>query len=630
MDQNMKLKRISYRQLLQNMGWRYVLFRLWYAFQRLTGLLKLRFPKHRERVGVTSVQSWKDLSAPFFFQSKACLQQRAFSKLSIPDLNQLKQIVQDIEQGRFRLFYHAVYQMEGWHVHPMNGFIFNRDEHWSNIPTLSPIQGDIKYVWDKSRFGFLYDIIRYDWHTGHDKSKLVMDQIQDWILQNPVNCGPNWTFALHYYKNASALDENTFQNILNSIFRQTQHIFSNMSFAQFSVRNNHILTESLALYVVGTCYPFFEDSLKWKARGREVFQSEICTQINDTGTYLQHSMNYHRMVIQLLSWAIRLATLNGEAWSDTLYDRARKSVLFLKACQDPITGWLPNYGHNDGSLIFSLTSNHFRDFKPQIETLSILLKLKASSGSSNEELHWISADHALSEKMKESLPIKPQWSIGKYERYVVASNTSTLTFLHCGPHIHRPFQADQLHLDIWIDGRNMLRDAGTYQYNLPEGLQHYFIGTKAHNTILIDDQDQMVKGNRFIWYNWIKKADCQFVETDQYILIEGKFEGFKEIKTGLYHHRKVTVYKDRQKWIIEDLIEGIEPHVKVFQYWHPHPLFSQNYTLQAFDAEGVTLRERQEVGWYSEVYSQIEKVSSIYFQVSNSYIKTIVEPQKDK
>lgn len=38
----------------------------------------------------------------------------------------------------------------------------------------------------------------------------------------------------------------------------------------------------------------------------------------------------------------------------------------------------------------------------------------------------------------------------------------------------RPSQADALHLDLWLEGRNLLRDAGTYSYNTESAWLSYF------------------------------------------------------------------------------------------------------------------------------------------------------------
>jgi hypothetical protein len=56
----------------------------------------------------------------------------------------------------------------------------------------------------------------------------------------------------------------------------------------------------------------------------------------------------------------------------------------------------------------------------------------------------------------------------------------------------RPSQADALHLDFWLAGSNVLRDAGSYSYNTePEWLNVFPGHNASHNTVQFDDRDQM-------------------------------------------------------------------------------------------------------------------------------------------
>ena len=394
----------------------------------------------------------------------------------------------------------------------MTGYRYDATKHWTEIPDFSAEAGDIKYVWEKSRFTFLYDLIRYDFHFQEDQSELVFEEIESWVAENPVNQGPNWrcsqeislrvlnwTFALHYYKYSVALTPERFARILHSIYRQMCHVAAHIDFSRRVVRNNHALTETLALYLVSLLYPFFPESDRWKKEGKCWFEQEIAYQIYDDGTFLQFSMNYHRVAAQLLSWAIQLAHLNGERWDEVVYDRAHKSLHFLRTCQDATTGWLPNYGNNDGALFFPLTESHFRDFRPQLIALEKALSSTAGRPGSLR----------LTSEQATPCSVNAKVSNGTYafpnSGYYALRDAGTLTFIHCGHYTDRPFQADNLHLDIWVNGKNILRDAGSYLYNTDERWTRYFAGTASHNTIMLGDYDQMRKGPRFIWYDWIKK-----------------------------------------------------------------------------------------------------------------------------
>lgn len=49
--------------------------------------------------------------------------------------------------------------------------------------------------------------------------------------------------------------------------------------------------------------------------------------------------------------------------------------------------------------------------------------------------------------------------------YYIIREKDVLTFIRCGKYKERPSQADNLHIDIWYKGENILLDGGSYKYN---------------------------------------------------------------------------------------------------------------------------------------------------------------------
>jgi hypothetical protein len=622
---------------LRNMGYRYVFFRIWFEIQRHTGLLKIRFPRHPGKVNVISLSDWRNQPVKFFTPNYDSLT----NLKRYEDFKSLQKRVEAIYKDEFQYFSCQQFHVSGWHTNPVTGFTYYQNQHWSEIPDFSQEAGDIKYVWEKSRFTFLYDLIRYDFHFGEDQSRMVFDKIENWIDSNPVNCGPNWkcgqeislrvlnwTFALHYYKHSQQLTASAFEKIANSIHQQMNHVASNIQFSRIAVRNNHALTETLGLYLTGLLFPFFSESKRWKENGKQWFEEEVAYQIDENGSFLQHSMNYHRVVIQLLTWAIKLAELNGERWSKTVYDRARKSLLFLRNFQDNKTGRLLNYGNNDGALFFSLSESHFRDFRPQLAALASVLNLDLGKepGNWKEESFWL----GVSGKGHGELSVPPPHALYpppiSQSGYYALRDGDTLTFIRCASYKHRPFQADNLHVDIWVNGENILRDAGSFSYHTDAEMSRYFMGTASHNTVMFGDFDQMKKGPGFIWYDWIKKSGAEWkVDTENgEVVFEGYFEGFKSLGLEIKHHRRVTKKSGVLHWVIEDRIENLPTRVSMNQLWHPSETFFDQFTMRAFDENDNELIPTFSSGWYAEFYGQKTESQQITFSSERPYMKTVI------
>ncbi len=600
-------------ELIQNMGFRYVAYRTRHEVEKQTGLLKRRFPPNPVYQEFISLQDWKNLPVQF-------PQLIPETPVSESDLSSLQNRVEAFKKGRLTFFSSEEYEVKDWLTNPLTGYRYDVTKHWTEIADFSPEAGDIKYVWEKSRFTFLYDLIRFDVHFQEDQSEVVFNEIDSWIAENPVNCGPNWrcsqeislrvlnwTFALHYYKNSPTLTAGRFAGIISSICQQIQHVAAHIPFSRRAVRNNHALTETLTLYLVGLLYPFFPESSRWKKEGKRWFEQEIAYQIYEDGTFLQFSMNYHRVAVQLLTQAIQLAHLNGERWDEIVYDRARKSLNFLRTCQDQTTGWLPNYGNNDGALFFPLSESHFRDFRPQLNALAEALS--TSPTASTQVADFPDGTYTFDQG-----------------GYYVLRDADTVTFIRCGRYKDRPFQADNLHLDIWVEGKNILRDAGSYLYNTEARWTRYFAGTASHNTIMLGDYDQMRKGPRFIWYDWIKQSRAGWINSDENeFVFEGQFTGFRQAGKNIVHRRRVTKGAGELSWFVEDWLENAPPELPMHQIWHPGDGFSEKYLLKTFDAENNEILPSQTEGWYSENYGRKVSTLRLVCTTRSRYLKTVIE-----
>jgi len=621
-------------QLIQNMGWDYVSFRAMYEIKRKAGLLKRSYPTSPPVQSFIKLSDWKTSKINFFFDSK--------ERLSIP-LNPSEKLESDFNKilEEEYLFFNSTYitvKNYNWITNPDTGYKYSAEKHWTEIDDIIDEAGDIKFVWELSRFSFLYTIIRYDYHFQKDCSELVFSKIEDWIDANPINCGPNykcsqeiglrilnWTFALFYYKNSASLTEELFAKILHHIHWQTHHIYHNIQFSLKSVRNNHAISETAALYLIGMLYPFFPSAEQWKNKGKTWVEKEINYQVYQDGTYLMFSTNYHRTVLQVFTWIVYLSNANQEPLAETSKQKIFNSINFLYQCQNNESGHLPNYGHNDGSLFCKLNNNEFRNFKSQLNAAYYYFTDKHLFEEDEfiEETSWYSGNK---KKLTEEYATINRSNLSTFEigGYYLIRDEETLTFIRCGSHKDRPSQADNLHLDLWYNGENILRDAGTYKYNTSPDLVEYFSSTKAHNTVTLGDHDQMKKGPRFIWLNWSKAKEAALEELNDEYKFSGLIQAFGHIDKNISHKRTITKRKGTLKWKIEDEVQH-DTKLPIKQYWNLGENFMENFTIEAFDTNGNLLKPMVSKGWYSGLYGVKESTQVIVFQSEKNYINTIIQ-----
>ncbi len=469
----------------------------------------------------------------------------------------------------------------------------------------------------------------------------MFGQITDWIEKNSLNCGPNyvcsqeislrllnWTFALHYYKHSPTLTEEIFGSVIRSIYWQARHVAANIDFSRIAVRNNHAITECLCLYLTGLLYPQFPESRDWRENGKRWLEEEGLYQIYPDGTYLQFSNNYHRVTIQLFTWAFMLAEANGDSFSEPLRDRLRKSLNLLCQMQDLPTGHLPNYGANDGALFFRLNGCGYRDFRPQLNALHYYFTGKPLYGPGpwQEDLFWYGKETTAGTGFS---PVHQTSRSYEYGGFHVLRDPARFAFIRCGNHPDRPSQADNLHLDLWLNGINLLRDAGSYKYNTSPGLLQFFTGTNSHNTVQLGDHDQMQKGGRFVWYHWSQAVSATLSEDHEWIIFEGKAHVYRHLHPAIFHTRRVKQHKNRPEWQIEDTLDlPALPTLDLLprrQLWHPHPQFRDlGFRIASSGEGGDPLPIQSREVWYSPAYGVKEPAIQLCFQQPGNYFRTVI------
>ena len=563
-------------QFFRRMGLGYFLFRLWFEFKKRTGILRIQFPTDPLFKEWINLADWRTSTPPFFFRSREEVISGGEASEELHDQ------AHRIFKGEIQ-FFHAEWKkldLNDWLTNPDTGYVYDHQKHWTEIPDFDPTYGDIKYTWEKNRFGFVQTILRYDAHFNKDSSAWAFDQMESWIDHNPINRGPNyrcsqetslrlfnWILALYFYKNSDALTEERFKKIIFHVYWQIKHVRANIQFSRIAVRNNHAITETLLLYTAGLLFPFFDEASEWKERGKKWFEEEIAYQIFEDGGYLQFSFNYHRVVVQLLTWAISLAEKNGETFSTVVYERARASLNVLVNCQDQDSGRLPNYGSNDGSLFFNWNDASFRDFRPALDALHFLLTGQSLYKHAYEDRIWWGIN-------KGTMNLKPltlnngTQSFPKAGIFTFRKN-DVLIFINCVTYQVRPMQADNLHIDLWYKGENLLVDGGSYRYNAEPETVRYFMGTESHNTVMLGPHDQMLKGPRFIWLNWTKAIQAGWKEGEHKAVFEGTIRAFAHLGKFL-HHRRVEIMPTEKKLLVTDRVEG-KHKWPVRQLWHLLP-----------------------------------------------------------
>ena len=489
-----------------------------------------------------------------------------------------------ILSGELKYFAHTWHQIgfpPDWHKAPVSGIRFDSQKHWSEIPDDSSV--DIKFIWEASRFGMVYTLVRAYASSREEKfAEAFWDLIQAWAESNPPNTGPNWmdgqeaalrlmawTFGYYQFSNSPSASPQRIAQFTVMVAAHAERIYKNIDYA-ISTHSNHTISEAFGLWLVGLLFPEFKDSKKYFDLGRRLLEQEAAAQIFPDGGYSMYSLNYHRFVLHLYLCAIRLGAINNSPFSNSLQSSISSSIHYLSHLIDPETGRMPIYGSNDGALVLPLNNCDFTDFRPLLQLGSYITKrqLLFEPGPWDEDIFWLCSKDPLSSR---SIP-----EGGKRERAGVREKSSSSfhyagthllhsshsrAILRCTDHRSRPSHADQLHLDLWIRGHNIAIDPGTYLYS-GEGIwRNGLARTSVHNTVTVDHRDQMKMVTRFTWTNWSHGK----VLRDDANLLQAEHDGYRRLPDPVNHTRTVmTLGEDR--WLVIDHLTGVKPHHYAL-YW---------------------------------------------------------------
>src|SRR5205807_824490 len=95
---------------------------------------------------------------------------------------------------------------------------------------------------------------------------------------------------------------------------------------------------------------------------------------------------------------------------------------------------------------------------------------------------------------------------------------------------------DMLHVDLWSRGHNVAVDAGSFSYADDEWVR-YFDATSTHNTITVDDEQQMILFRRFKHLYPTKAHLVDFDVTH----VSGEHFAYERISPGCVHRRSVSL-----------------------------------------------------------------------------------------
>ena len=471
--------------------------------------------------------------------------------------------------------------------------------HWTAYETRKASYGteDLKLTWEPGRFGWAITLARaYSMTCNENYAQTFWRLAEEFTLANPPYLGPHWasaqevairiiaiTIAIQMFDTSPAATFERKSLLTLSLAAQAARIPPTLIYAR-SQNNNHLLTESAGLITAGILLADLPQAKGWFDSGWHIFNRALQKQIARDGTYVQHSTNYHRLMLQTALWVHTITTNMGkEPFGRSTMERLAAATRWLLDQIDPLSGRVSNLGHNDGTYLLPFSSSGFSDYRPVLQAASrAFLGLPALPPGPWDELSlWLglvenqiktaqpenpktSNIFSATENLDPGVQSPPRKNKAQKPKSILRGQDSWAS-LRAVRYTSRPAHCDQLQVDLWWNGQNLALDAGTYSYNAAAPWENALANTNVHNTVQVDGQDQMECAGRFLWLDWAQAYYLPGDSSPQRISAE--HNGYQRI--GVRHQRSLA-YLGSNHWQVVDTLLPVHPipeHHSAVLHW---------------------------------------------------------------
>jgi uncharacterized heparinase superfamily protein len=438
--------------------------------------------------------------------------------------------------------------------------------------------GDVKLSWELNKHQYFFTLGKAAWLTGDAKyARKITEHIDHWIANNPCYSGIHWISALETGTRAISwvlafpffsdyCDAEFLGRMTRSMAQHLLFVEQNLSTGEYA--NTHLVGEA-AILVIGALFLESKHSKRWLALGLHHLNEQIHRQVRSDGVHAEQSIAYHRFFLDqyLLTHAILQA--NGLSLPSGTLHRMEQMVQFLMDVMHP-DGSVPSFGDGDDARGVWLHASASKDYRSILALGAVLFRrsdFKMAAGTASEELLWLYGDSGLQAfaELPSKAPDHTSIAYPSAGYYVMRGGwapTDAVLIFDCGPlglgpagHGH----ADALSLQLFANGYPFLTDPGTYSYNLDYAWRDIFRSSHAHNTVVVDDQDQSLPRDRMSWETSARARCHRWITTTWFDLVEGEHDGYCVLPSPVRHRRVVVSFKP-DVWIILDHLSGPGQH----------------------------------------------------------------------
>lgn len=459
---------------------------------------------------------------------------------------------------------------------------FQTDKQWENVFSynLSYKQrdeiGDARTNWELNRH-FQFAMLAKNYYASADRVFLdeLIELFTDWNDKNPFLHGiswtsvmevairaSNWCYAYCFISRAKDVPQEILEQLRVGIINMTDYVAQHYS--RYSSANNHLIVEAYAIGQTGV----LTRNQEWINLSLSLLTRELPLQNYSDGINRELSLHYQSFYMEAMGLMLRLLVKNNIHVPNGWIEMLAKMSGYLANCMGQY-GEVIDFGDNDEGKILDLCGG-YSHYQYVLGLMSLLLPMRyIENEACCENLNWLFTD-------KDRTQTKDKYIANQSVCYVEGGNTilrssngriligidhADLGFGSIAAHGH----ADALSFQMYVDGKAIFVDPGTYIYHCDIESRNAFRRTENHNTVCLEGKDQSEMLGTFLWG---KRAKCRLLQHEigkDTCIIEAEHDGY----APLVHRRRIelnshtltitdSLSKDKNATAIFVLAAGVE------------------------------------------------------------------------
>lgn len=407
-----------------------------------------------------------------------------------------------------------------------------------------PAQEDQLWLYNLHYFDYVRTLgFEYVQGGRRDAYDLFRRLVCDWMQRVPLGTAiawdpyptslrlSNWFKAYTLFAPELERDRSFADEFRRSLYVQAAFLEKHL---EYDLLNNHLLENGRALWLAGE---FFADrnARRWQKNGRAILWRGLEENFLTDGGHDERSPMYHQIMLDLYQDMANVYEAQGTIVPVALYDKIQG-----------MREWLAAMVHPDGKIAL-LNDSAFGVAPEPADSIGVPIT------------------------PPEGLHVLPD---SGYFTFRDSQRQNYLVF-DCGPlgPEHHPGHGhcDALSYELTVGGQRIIVDSGVETYHGDLDWRTFYRSTRAHNTIVVDHQEQSEIWHRFRVARRARPRGVAWQEQGtELVYVTGCHTGYQRLDGKVFHQRWVC-WIDRRFWVVWDRLTGRGAHeLESFIHFHPN------------------------------------------------------------